>query len=135
MNNFDGSTKLLRKAEEYYEDVLNAFDRKSWDTVVRRSQEVVETSLKSILKATGVEYPKVHEVGTIFEKIAKEKSLGVEENILAEVKGISVRLSRERAPAFYAEKEHSKEEAESARKSAEKVLKFAKMMVKVLNKG
>ena len=37
---------------------------------VRLSQECVELSLKAVLKAVGIEYPKAHEVSDIFTDIA-----------------------------------------------------------------
>jgi HEPN domain-containing protein len=44
-------------------DVL--FAERSWADVVRESQEVVELALKGLLRACGVEAPRVHDVSDI----------------------------------------------------------------------
>ena len=63
MNNSELNHRLLTEAELIMEEVKRAFYNRSWNLVVRRAQEVVELSLKSLLKLMGVEYPKTHDVG------------------------------------------------------------------------
>ena len=46
-------------------DVL--YDAGSWADVVRESQEVVELALKGLLRAAGVDPPRVHDVAEVLE--------------------------------------------------------------------
>ena len=46
-------------------DVL--FEAGSWADVVRESQEVVELALKGLLRAVGVDPPRVHDVAEVLE--------------------------------------------------------------------
>ena len=46
-------------------DVL--FEAESWADVVRESQEVVELALKGLLRAAGVDPPRVHDVAEVLE--------------------------------------------------------------------
>ena len=100
--------------------------------VVRRSQEVVETALKGLLKMMGVEYPKSHDVGAIFGRVCVERGLEVESKKLAELGDISLYLANERAPAFYVERIYDKKDADRAKADAEKVLGFAKSFAETL---
>jgi len=97
MKNFETGEKLIKEAEDYYLDLLQAYKRKSWNTVIRRAQEIVELSLKGLLKIMGVEYPKVYDVGWLFEKIVQEKSvIKVEQKVARRIREISANLARER---------------------------------------
>lgn len=132
MNNFDTGETLLSRACECYGDMLRAYERRSWGMVVRRAQEVVETSLKGLLKMMGVEYPKSHRVGEVFRRVCVEKGLKINPDQLDEFEDISSYLAEERAPAFYMEKTYSKQNADKAKADAEKVLHFAESLAKTL---
>lgn len=134
MNNFDTGGSLLSTAYEYYDELLRAYDRGSWNIVVRHAQEVVELSLKSLLKVIGIEYPKSHDIGGIFGLICVEMGLEVDPKFLDELKRISSDLADARAPAFYMERIYDKQDADKARAGAEEVLDFAKSFTKVLEK-
>lgn len=47
-------------------DVL--YDAGSWADVVRESQEVVELALKGLLRAAGIDPPRVHDVADVLEE-------------------------------------------------------------------
>lgn len=126
MNNFELGNKLLNEAEEYHEEMLRAYERKSWNIVVRRAQEVIELSLKGLLKMMGVEYPKEHDVGDVFERACQEKGIKVEIETLDRIKRTSSLLARERAPAFYMDRLYGPEQAKEAREGAEHVLGTAR---------
>jgi HEPN domain-containing protein len=74
VRNFELGERLLRQAEESLEDMERAFQRGSWNMVMRRGQEVVELALKGLLSAMAVEYPKVHDVALPFVKMAQEST-------------------------------------------------------------
>ncbi|TKJ46093.1 hypothetical protein CEE35_01150 [Candidatus Aerophobetes bacterium Ae_b3b] len=50
MNNFQRGEKLLSQAEGISRELTNVFERNLPNLVVRRAQEVVEISLKALLK-------------------------------------------------------------------------------------
>jgi HEPN domain-containing protein len=123
--NFEAGEKLLKEANEYYEDLLSSYRRKSWNIVVRRSQEVVELSLKALLKMMGIEYPKEHDVGEVFAQACRSKNIGLDEKILEEITEASSKLAKERSPSFYMEKIFSEAQAKEAREKAEKILNLS----------
>ncbi len=55
----------LRQAEARLEDAKEAFPKRNYPYTVRLSQECVELSLKAVLKAVGIEYPKIHDVSDV----------------------------------------------------------------------
>jgi HEPN domain-containing protein len=128
MNNLNYGQRLLSEAKECYEDMLNSYARNSWNMVVRRAQEVVELSLKALLKMVGVEYPKSHDVGTVFELACIQSGIEVDNVDMISIKQISFELAKDRAPAFYIEKIYSRDYAEKAKADAEFVLNFAEAL-------
>ena len=50
MNNFQRGEKLLSEAENIFRELTNVFERNLPNLAVRRAQEVVEISLKALLK-------------------------------------------------------------------------------------
>ena len=79
-------------------DVL--FEQSSWADVVRESQEVVELALKGLLRAHGVQPPRIHDVSEVLlaERSRLPEPLQAEIGSLAEG---SRRLRRDRELAFY----------------------------------
>ena len=132
MNNFDTGESLLSTAREFYDEMLRAYERGSWNIVIRRAQEVVELSLKGLLKMMGVEYPKSHDVSGVLGRACVEMGLKIESKELSELRSISSDLAEARAPAFYMERIYDKQSADRAKAGAEKVLNFAKSFAKTL---
>ena len=122
MNNTDLNGRLILEAQMIMGEAKRAFDSEAWNLVVRRSQEVVELSLKGLLKLMGVESPKIHDVGDTFATICMEKNIPIESGKLAEIQQISHQLAHDRAPAFYMEKEYTRGQADQALQSAGTVL-------------
>jgi HEPN domain-containing protein len=61
--------RLIDEAERICKwDLKTAIEKEDWNLAIRRSQEVVELSLKGALKFLGIDYPKAHDVGFIFFK-------------------------------------------------------------------
>lgn len=75
------------------------FEEQAWADVVRESQEVVELSLKALLRFSNIEVPRVHDVSGILEA---EKDLLPKEvhKDLVEMIKISRELRRDRELAF-----------------------------------
>jgi HEPN domain-containing protein len=135
MNNFKSGDRLIEDAEIYYEEMKSAFEKKRWNIVIRRAQEVVELSLKGILKIACIDYPKIHNVGPLFVKFIKEKNLKVEEKMLEKIQNISEKLAQKRAPAFYGEKIYSEKDAIDAVEGAKEILDFVKNLKIKLKEG
>ena len=135
MNNAELNGRLITEAELIMEEARRALDSQAWNLVVRRAQEVVELSLKGLLKLMGVEYPKTHDVGDIFVKVCEEKKIKIDEKVLIEMQQISRQLAEDRAPAFYIEKEYTQEQAEEALQSAKKVLDEAERLTQRLKEA
>ncbi len=55
----------LRQAKARLEDAKDAVKERNYPYAVRLSQECVELCLKAVLKAVGIEYPKVHDVSDV----------------------------------------------------------------------
>jgi HEPN domain-containing protein len=102
-------------------DVL--FAERSWADVVRESQEVVELALKGLLRACGIEAPRIHDVSDILlaEKVRLPRP--VHEH-LPQLASISRELRRDRELAFYGAEDltpsgfYSEEDAVKARDGA-----------------
>ncbi len=79
-------------------DVL--FEGRSWADVVRESQEVVELALKGLLRASGIEPPRMHDVSDVLlaERGALPTEVAPHVDRLVEA---SRALRRDRELAFY----------------------------------
>ena len=119
MNNIESGKDLLSIAKRIMErDLEEAWKDNDDNLVVRRAQEVVELTLKGALKFLGVEYPKVHDVGKIFEQTVKKKVSELDEGAIGKIIRISARLAEDRGPSFYGEKRFNREEAAEAYSNA-----------------
>jgi HEPN domain-containing protein len=106
-------------------DVL--YDARSWADVVRESQEVVELALKALLRASGIDPPRVHDVSAVLlaERERIPEALHAELTFLAEA---SRRLRRDRELAFDGAADltpsrfYQEADAEDARESARRTV-------------
>jgi HEPN domain-containing protein len=103
------------------------YDGESWADVVRESQEIVELALKGLLRASGVEAPRVHDVSDIL--LAERARLpGAAAARLDELTAVSRDLRRDRELAFYGAADltpsgfYSRADAERARAGAQLVV-------------
>ena len=100
MRNRDLAADHLRRAEARLRALDVLFESRSWADVVRESQEVVELTLKGLLRASGVEPPRIHDVADVLlaerDRLPTELAPHVER--LAD---ISRALRRDRELAFY----------------------------------
>jgi HEPN domain-containing protein len=118
-SNRDLGKRLIAQAESILRwELKAAVGNKDWNLAVRRSQEVVELTLKGALKMLGIDFPKVHDVAMIFSDGAKEKGVSLSQDTLQRIQQISKWLAEARAPAFYVERSYTKEDASKARRDA-----------------
>lgn len=100
MRNRDLAADHLRRAEARLRALDVLFDAASWADVVRESQEIVELTLKGLLRACGVEPPRIHDVADVLlaerDRLPKELAPHVER-----LAAVSRALRRDRELAFY----------------------------------
>ena len=107
-------------------DVL--YEAGSWADVVRESQEVVELALKGLLRDSGIDPPRVHEVANVLEaeRSRLPESLADDVDRLA---AASRMLRRDRELAFYGAEDltpsefYQQGDADEARDAARLVVK------------
>ena len=126
----------LRQAEFRLKDAREAFLEGNYPYAVRLSQECVELSLKAVLKAVGVEYPKIHDVSDVMVDVkerfpewfrAELRFLRESSKILVKKREISLYGGEE---AFLSPEEViSKEDAEDATGRATKTYELCKRLI------
>lgn len=100
MRNLDLAADYLRRAGARLRALDVLFEEQSWADVVRESQEVVELALKGLLRACGIEPPRIHDVADVLlaEREHLPKALLPKLERLA---AASRALRRDRELAFY----------------------------------
>jgi len=73
---------------------------KYWADVVRESQEAVELALKAVLRISGIEPPRIHDVSDVLEKNAAALPPPFRKHLALTMK-ISRSLRKDREFAFY----------------------------------
>ena len=99
MDNGERGRRLMVMAAEYLQDMDAATDRKSWNAVVRRAQEVVELALKGVLSYLGVDFPKVHDPAAVFIATLSARGMALSVAEAEDVTNVSATLARKRSPA------------------------------------
>src|SRR5680860_875909 len=129
MQNRDLAQDYLRRATVRLRALDVLYEAESWADVVRESQEVVELALKALLRAHGVEPPRVHDVSPVL--LAERQRLPDElRSHLAELTEISKRLRLSRELAFYGAEDltpsdfYSRQDAQGALTSARRVVEL-----------
>jgi len=126
----------LKRANSRLIDARSALKRGDIPDVIRYSQEAVEMSLKAVLRAVGIEYPKDHDVSDVL-LACKER---LPEEILEDMERlmrISSELVDKRGPAMYGDEEagipaeelFEKDDAEKALKDANYVFEKCKSAI------
>jgi HEPN domain-containing protein len=123
MRNTDLADDHIRRAEIRLKALDVLYEASSWADVVRESQEVVELALKGLLRACGVEPPRIHDVSDVLyaEKDRLPAALHPELDVLAQV---SRDLRRDRELAFYGAEDltpsgfYNRKDADRAREGA-----------------
>jgi HEPN domain-containing protein len=124
MQNPDLAKDYIRRAKVRLQALDLFFEAESWADVVRESQEIVELTLKALLRACGIDPPRVHDVSDVLlaERSRMPDELADELENLTE---ISRTLRRDRELAFYGAEDltpsgfYSKADATEARRGAQ----------------
>lgn len=126
----------LRRAKVRLRALDVLFQGRSWPDVVRESQEVVELALKALLRAFGIEPPRIRDVSPVLlsERSRLPHALAPHVDELAE---ISRQLRRDRELAFYGAEDltpsdfYAEPDAERARAGATRVVDLVAQHVDV----
>jgi HEPN domain-containing protein len=100
MQNRDLAADYVRRAGARLRALDVLFDQESWADVVREAQEIVELALKGLLRASGIEPPRIHDVADVL----LEERARLPEPVRADVvrlADLSRGLRRDRELAFY----------------------------------
>lgn len=130
MRNPELARDYLRRSRVRIRAVDLMFDAGSWADVVRESQEIVELTLKALLRAVGVDPPRLHDVSEILLAERARLPAPVEREV-ERLADISRRLRRDRELAFYGAEDlvpsgfYQRRDAEAARLDARHVLEVA----------
>ena len=114
-------------------DVL--FEAQSWADVVRESQEAVELALKGLLRATGIDPPRVHDVSDVLLAERSRLPAAVVKELDAIVSA-SRDLRRDRELAFYGTEDltpsdfYKRADADRARDAARLVVRLVRPLIK-----
>lgn len=100
MRNRDLAADHLRRANARLRALDVLFEAGSWADVVRESQEVVELTLKGLLRACGVEPPRIHDVADVL-LAERDRLPALLTPHLERLASISRALRRDRELAFY----------------------------------
>lgn len=127
MRNVDLASDYVRRAAIRLQALDVLYDNSSWADVVRESQEVVELALKGLLRAHGIDPPRVHDVSEVLlaERERLPEAVHVE---LEELAAVSRDLRRDRELAFYGAEDltpsgfYTRGDAERARDGARRTV-------------
>ena len=127
MRNRSLSTDYVRRAAVRLRAIDVLYEAGSWADVVRESQEVVELALKGLLRAAGIDPPRIHDVANVLEaeRSRLPAALAVDINRLA---AVSRTLRRDRELAFHGAEDltpsdfYRRRDADEAREGARLVV-------------
>lgn len=131
MRNRDLASDHLRRAEARLRALDVLFEAESWADVVRESQEVVELALKGLLRAVGVEPPRIHDVADVVEA-ERDRIPDALRPHIERLAAASRALRRDRELAFYGAEDltpsdfYRRTDATAARESARLVVKLVR---------
>src|SRR5271157_2373309 len=94
------ASDYLKRAGHRLKALQVLMAEESWADVVRESQELVEITLKALLRAARIEVPRVHDVSPLLEQNREMLPAGIRPRI-NELVGISRFLRRDRELALY----------------------------------
>jgi HEPN domain-containing protein len=134
MTNDNLAKSYFIKAEKRLKILDILLNEEDYSDVVREAQEIVELSLKGMLRFVGVEPPKYHDVGPLIVE-HKERFKGISSEEIMKIAQISRKLRKERELAFYGDidfiptEEYTLDDANEAIEGARFVVKIAQRSI------
>lgn len=129
MRNTDLAADYIWRATVRLRAVDVLFEAGSWADVVRESQEIVELTLKALLRSMGIDPPRIHDVSDVLVA-ERERLPGGLAGELDTLTRASRQLRRDRELAFYGAEDltpsgfYSREDGERARDSARRTVEL-----------
>lgn len=129
MRNPDLARDYIQRSAARLKAVEVLMQAQSWADVVRESQEVVELALKGLLRACGVEAPRIHDVSDVLLAERERLPKALRDEQLQVLVATSRELRRDRELAFYGAEDltptdfYGMQDAEAALKGAREVVK------------
>jgi len=126
----------ILRSEKRLKALAVLVQEEAWADVVREAQEIVELSLKALLRVSGVEVPRVHDVSSAIEECRSRLPTWITDRHIEEFLVISRSLRRDRELAFYGSEDltpsefYKKSDAKKAFDWAEFVVKSLKPILK-----
>lgn len=124
MRNRELAADYVRRAKIRLRAVDVLYEGESWADVVRESQEIVELALKGLLRHSGIEPPRIHDVSALL--VAERERLPAPiRSQVDRLAAISRNLRRDRELSFYGAEDltpssfYSRDDATQARQDAE----------------
>lgn len=127
MHNPDLARDYVRRARVRLSALDVLFEAGSWADVVRESQEIVELTLKGLLRSCGIDPPRVHDVSDVLRAEAERLPRAIQAR-LDDLTEASRQLRRDRELAFYGAEDltpsgfYTREDAERARGAARRTV-------------
>jgi HEPN domain-containing protein len=134
MTNESLARSYLRKASDRLGVLELLLEKEAYSDVVREAQEIVELALKGMLRAIGIEPPKLHDVGGLLHEHRERFTTEIADEV-DDLALISMELRKERELAFYGDvdfiptDEYSLADADKAKVGAEKVVRVARRVI------
>jgi len=100
MINHELVTDYLTRASGRMKAVTTLYGENLWADVVRESQEVIELALKALLRASGIDVPRVHDVSSVLRE-EKDRLSKIVHPHLERIIDVSQEARRDRELAFY----------------------------------
>jgi HEPN domain-containing protein len=135
MTNDNLAKSYFIKAEKRLKILDILLNEEDYSDVVREAQEIVELSLKGMLRFVGVEPPKYHDVGPLIVE-HKERFKGISSEEIMKIAQISRKLRKERELAFYGDidfiptEEYTLDDANEAIEGANYVVSIARRLLR-----
>lgn len=101
MRNRSLALDYVRRADSRLRALDVLYEDESWADVVRESQEVVELALKGLLRAAGIDPPRVHDVADVLEAERVRLPEALKDRDVSRLAAASRDLRRDRELAFY----------------------------------
>lgn len=129
MHNRDLARDYIERAAVRLRALDVLFDGESWADVVREAQEIVELTLKALLRTCGIDPPRIHDVSDVLLAEAQRLPDSIQSEIGA-LTDASRQLRRDRELAFYGAEDltpsefYTRDDAVSAREAARRTVRL-----------
>lgn len=100
MNNHSMAREYMEWMSTCLDEARDAFSRKRYAVVVRRSQEALELGIKAVLRYMAVEFPREHDVSDAIDLILDRVPQSARETLVS-AKPLLRELAKKRGPAMY----------------------------------